>query len=381
MPDDRGRTKVLHVTMKWGDGRGGVKQFILNAAEALDVERYEQFVLPVGPVTGSYLGLDVRSPAAENDDPVALATVCGKLSAAFLELDPDVVHIHCNNGLGLLYAYVARQAHCAVRVVHSHSTAVGDGRVAKRFASSALARTFSAAPTARVACSEAAGRHLFGRRSFEVVRNGINVRRFSFDLRARDDLRSKLGISRDALVLGHVGSGIPVKNAALVIDVVEALGAQDIDVYALLVGTGEEIDALRERAASRGLSERVRFLGVVSDVWRCYSAMDAFLLPSFYEGLPLSLVEAQANGLPCIASDVVSRESDIAGFVSFLSLEVGAKGWARAALEAARRGIGRDETISAASRSAIVRSGFSLETLGEQLEGLYRGVCKSKPRE
>lgn len=357
--------------MRWGDGRGGVKQFIMNAASALDSERYEQSVLSVGPVTGDSLGLDLRGPVVRRGDPTSLVAAAPRLRRAIEELSPDAVHIHCNNGLGLLYADAARRAGCVVRVCHSHNTAVEDGCAVKRVASSALVRRFASAPTRRVACSEAAGSYLFRCRPFTVVRNAIDVWRFSFDPCARRDVRTALGISEGALVLGHIGSGIPVKNTAFIIELVRVLADRGLNALALLVGSGEEIDALRERARGKGIPERIRFVGVVADPWRYYSAMDAFLLPSFYEGLPISLIEAQANGLPCIASGVVSRESNVAGLVSFLSLDAGTEEWSSPVAEAARRGAKRNAADSERTSWAIADAGFSLETLGRQLEELY----------
>lgn len=362
---------VMHVTMRWGDGRGGVKQFIINAVGALDPERYEQSVLSVGPITGDSLGLNLRGPVVKRGDPVSLVLAAPRLRRVIERLSPDAVHIHCNNGLGLLYADAARRAGCVVRVTHSHNTAVEDGRAVKRVASSVLVRRYASAPTRRVACSGVAGAYLFGDRSFTVVRNGIDVRRFSFDPRTRRDVRAGLGIGERTLVLGHVGSGIPVKNTAFIIDLVRVLADRGLDICALLVGSGEEIGTLGARARDKGVSERIHFAGVVADPWRYYSAMDVLLLPSFYEGLPISLIEAQANGLPCIASDVVSRESNVARLVLYLPLNAGAEGWADPVVEAARRGAARGASDSERSCRMVVDAGFSLETLGRQLEDLY----------
>lgn len=365
------RKHILHITMRWGDGRGGVKQFILNAAGALDEKRYKQSVLSVGPITGDSLGLDLHGPVVRRGDPVSLVAAAPRLRSSIERLSPDAVHIHCNNGLGLLYADAARRAGCVVRVVHSHNTAVEDGSVVKRLASSALIWWSASAPTCRVACSELAGSYLFGGRFFTVVHNGIDVGRFSFDSRVRRSVRFELGIDNDTLILGHIGSGIPVKNTAFIIELVRAFAERGLDARALLVGSGDEIDALREQAKEEGISERVHFVGVVADPWRYYNAMDAFLLPSFHEGLPISLIEAQANGLPCFASEAVSRESDVTGLVSFLPLDAGAKGWLKPVALAARRGAVRNATESARSCQAVTDAGFSLETLGCQLEELY----------
>lgn len=371
MTDKAAKKRILHITMRWGEGRGGVKQFILNAINALDSEQYDQSLLSVGPITGDNLGLVLHGPIVRRGDPIALVMAVPRLECAIGELAPDVVHIHCNNGLGLLYAEAARRAGCIVRVVHSHNTAVEDGCAVKRIMSSILKRRFSSAPTQCVACSELAGAYLFGDKSFELIRNGIDVERFAFDSCARRDVRSQFGIDGDALVLGHIGSGIPVKNTGFIIDLVRELSDHSVDVHALLVGSGEEIEALKTHSIDVGVSDRVHFTGVVADSWRYYSAMDMFLLPSHYEGLPISLIEAQANGLQCIASDVVSKEANVAELVSYLPLG-DAEPWATAVLGDSVCKTDRS-CISDKASKAICSAGYSLESLGSQLSCLYRG--------
>lgn len=372
MSDNGKKMRIFHITMRWGEGRGGVKQFILNAINSLDSDLYEQSVLSVGPVTGGDLGLDLYGPVVGRGDPLSLVLAASRLEHTIRRLGPDVVHIHCNNGLGLLYAAAARRAGCAVRVCHSHSTAVEDGCAVKRITSSLLKRLFSSAPTRRVACSELAGTYLFGDKRFTVVRNAINVERFSFDPSARRDVRAQYGIDDNAMVLGHIGSGIPVKNTSFIIDIVHELCCRGFDAHAFLIGTGVEIECLQEQARVLNDCDRIHFLGVVADVWRYCSAMDFFLLPSHYEGLPISLIEAQANGLPCFASDVVSDESDLTKTVSFLPLSLTASGWATRLVQSGMQGRKCRIEQSISSVGKIERAGYSLEALGTQLETLYR---------
>lgn len=371
MSDSLSQIKVLHITMKWDNGRGGVKQFILNAKKALDANRFCQEVLSVGPIAGEDMGLQLNGPVTKKQNPVALVAAASNLRNTLERLSPDAVHIHCNNGLGFLYAEAARRAGCRVRVVHSHSTAYGSAQTAKRVASAAFARVLSSAPTKRAACSSAAGAHLFGKEPFEVVRNSIDVDRFSFSLRERSDVRLSLGVGQDSVVLGNVGAGLPVKNSGFVIRAVYKLAAEGLDAHALLIGKGEETPALVGLANALGVADRIHFQGVVSDAWRYYNAMDVFLLPSFYEGQPISLIEAQANGLPCVVSDAVSGESDVTGLVTFLSLEDGAEGWAGCIAGEASRGASIAKRSSGACREMVSRAGFSLDALGKQLEGLY----------
>lgn len=360
--------KVLHVTMRWGCGVGGVKRFIHNAVEALPKDEYRQVVASLGPITGDSQGLTVLGPVIQGGAPF------GKLGMHdvvrfFMRESPDIVHIHCNNGMGLLCAEAARRSGISVRVVHSHNSSLGSEELWKRAGDSVLKLLCSNAPTARVACSVMAGDWLFSGRSYSVIRNGIDLNRFAFSAIHRSEIRRNLGISEDALVIGIVGAGIPVKNASFSLDLLACMREEGIVVHLVLIGEGEESASLLEKSRQLGLSSWTHFTGTVPDVWRYYSAMDCLVMPSFYEGLPISLIEAQASGLCCVVSDSVSRESDLAGLLTFLSLSAKPQAWTKAFHEAA---IAQKRTdISRIAISKLRSAGYSINDLREQLINTY----------
>ena len=154
------------------------------------------------------------------------------------------------------------------------------------------------------ACSEMAGQDVFGEAAMKtgqvkVIYNAIDVSRFTYDENVRREARAQLGID-GALVLGHVGRFQYQKNHPYLLEVFAEVCQRRPDARLLLLGEGEDRSAMEEKCRQLGIADRVHFLGNRRDAERFYQAMDFFLLPSFFEGLPGVLVEAQAAGLRCI---------------------------------------------------------------------------------
>lgn len=252
-----------------------------------------------------------------------------------------IVHAHMST-MSVFALAAARRAGVPVRICQNHSTAHwGEG--AKTLAKLALRPFAGVFATEEFACGEAAARWMYGDRRVErglvrILPNAIDTARYAYDPRERDRLRARLGIPPGAYVLGHVGRFIYQKNHQKLLDIFAALSQQKSNALLLLVGEGETMGAVRERAKAMGLAQRVIFAGVRRDMDKLYSAMDAFCLPSFYEGMPLVAWEAQTNGLPCVFSDRVTREAQ-QGNAVFLPLSEEPGRWARALLEG-RRGPG-----------------------------------------
>ena len=230
-----------------------------------------------------------------------------------------VVHSHVN-ALSLFPLRAAKKAGVPVRIAHSHSTS-GGGEFARNAIKAALKPLSNVYPTHRMACSRYAGEWLFGKRAdFEVLYNAIDLPRFSFDDGVRAQVRADLGLSAGQLVILHVGRFMEQKNHRFLINVFEEVVRRRPDAILLLVGDGELRASVERRVNSLGLSERVLFLGQRSDVNRFYSAADAFVLPSLYEGLGIVAVEAQRAGLPCLLSSVISPEVNVTESVGFLPI-------------------------------------------------------------
>lgn len=213
-------------------------------------------------------------------------------------------------------------------VVHSHNGATDKVRLHKlcRPVLNCMAR-------GRVACSRTAAEHLFGRKGERalLMPNAISVERFRYREALRRESRAALEIGDEPVFL-HVGRLAPQKNPMGLLDIFGKIYERRPDALLLSVGTGELEEAFRREIRDRGLENAVRCLGVREDIPALLQAADVFLLPSLYEGLPISALEAQAAGLPCLLSDAVTPEVALTDRVRRLFLAAGPKVWAETAL-------------------------------------------------
>jgi glycosyltransferase involved in cell wall biosynthesis len=160
-----------------------------------------------------------------------------------------------------------------------------------------------------------------------VVNNGIETERFAFSPEVRSQVRGELGLG-DELVLGHVGRFVPQKNHDFLMDIFAETAKRSPEVKLLLMGTGPLEDQVRRKVNELGLTDRVHFLGVRSDVNRILQAVDVFVLPSLYEGLGIVAVEAQATGVRCVISDTVPTVCAMTDLVEFAALSESPAHWA-----------------------------------------------------
>ena len=235
--------------------------------------------------------------------------------------------VHSNvNTLSVFPLYAAKKAGVPVRISHSHSTS--NPKEWKRNIIKNILRPFSKKyATDYFACSELAGRYLFGDKTFDqgkvrIIHNAIDLDKFKFDPEARKKLRKELDIKEKTVVIGHVGRFVKQKNHDFLIDVFNEYHTKSPDSKLLLIGTGPLEEKIEAKVKKLNLSDSVLFLGQREDTNKLYSVMDIFCLPSLYEGLGMVLIEAQMNGLPCVASNEVPKEAKITENISFLPFDV-----------------------------------------------------------
>lgn len=239
----------------------------------------------------------------------------------------SIIHAHMNRDSAIALL-AAENAGIPVRVAHSH-VAGRKGSIAYHayeIVAKQLCRKYL---TKAFACSKTAGRDLFGDRiNFDIVHNGICVNKFEFDDSKRNRYRDKIGIEEGTLLIGHVGRFSSEKNHRFLIECFKTVNKQLPNSKLLLVGDGElktEIESLVKRDK---IDDKVIFVGSQRDVCPYYCAMDIFVFPSLYEGLGIVAVEAQACGLPVIASEGVPIDSKVIDSMKFISLDKSCDIWA-----------------------------------------------------
>lgn len=303
---------------------------------------------------------------------------------AFLTAHPEYRIIHSNleerSYFGLR---IAAKLGVPVRIAHAHNRPVGFDlkSVVREYFRLRLPKYV----TYMFACGEEAGDWLFGKKNRKRViqqRNAIDTAQYRFDAAARAQVRAEFGVGEGTFVLGHVGRFFPQKNHVFLIDVFAQVHAQRPDSELWLVGGGELDDALKNQIRSKvkalGLADCVRFLGVRGDVNRVLQGMDAFVLPSLYEGLPVTMIEAQAAGLPCTISDRVPKQCDVTGNVQVVALDAAPAEWAKRILAGAGVVAGATAGVdanAAAARAAyadiVAKAGFDINANAQWLQRFY----------
>lgn len=224
-----------------------------------------------------------------------------------------------------LYMKVAKKNEVPIRIAHSHN---GDYEHSiKGYILHLFSRFASKYTTDNWACSEVAGKYLFGNKNFKVIYNGIDTQKFMFDKNKRIEMRKKLNIKEDEILIGHVGRFQKQKNHEFIVKLVKELNKNDKKKFKIiLIGEGELEEKIRKQVNDLNL-DNIQFLGVRKEINKIYNAMDCFILPSLYEGLPLVGVEAQVNSLPCFFSDTITPELNISPRSQFIELN-NVKKWA-----------------------------------------------------
>ena len=240
-----------------------------------------------------------------------------------------IIHGHVRS-TAAIYLKIAKQFGLTT-IAHSHSTSSGKGI-------SAVIKNMMQLPIRYeadylFACSQKAGEWLFGKKitkkeNFCVIKNGIDVEKFKFNPIMRQSMRNKFGIKDNQLVIGHVGSFSYPKNHEFLIDIFNEVHKKNPTSVLLLIGDGKLRHSIEQKVENFGLENAVIFAGVRDDVPDLMQMMDVFVFPSHYEGLPVTLVEAQAAGLKCFISDVITKEIMITKMMKVISLKENSNLWA-----------------------------------------------------
>lgn len=278
----------------------------------------------------------------------------------------SIVHSNMNSlsGFPLLAAWLAG---ARVRILHNHTTdtkAEGFRTLIKRVLRP-FAKMFA---NEYWACSKLAAEWMYGKQAVNsgkvtIINNAIDLDKFAFSQEKRDALRKELGFD-GKFVVGHVGRFMKQKNHDFLIDIFAEVAKQKENAVLMLIGEGPLMLVIREKVNELHLEKKVLFLGVRNDVADLYNVMDVFVLPSFYEGLPVVGVEAQANGLPFLCSDKVTRELLISDSIKLLALNDGAVKWTNQILNSKR--IAFAETLK-----SMQKSGFDIVNEARTLEKIY----------
>lgn len=254
----------------------------------------------------------------------------------FFKVHPEikVVQGHMTS-TAAIYLPIAKKAGVEITIAHARSAGVDPGL--KGHLTRFLRRNLYKKCDYRFTCSDMAGEAVFGDqnlipRKATFIPNAIDVDKFKFNKEIRDQIRYELGID-NKFVIGHVGRFSHMKNHRYMLQILERCIKIEKEkrlpeTVLMFLGDGELKEEIMEQAVAMGISSRVLFMGSKRDVHRYYQVMDYFLLPSLYEGLPGTAIEAQASGLPGIMSDTVTKEAVVTDLLQMRSIKEDAGLWA-----------------------------------------------------
>lgn len=319
---------------------GGAETFLMKIYRRLDREKYQMDFC-----------VNTKEKCFYDDEISALG---GKMfyvpakSQSYREYKKSLYNVVKNNGYeyvlritsnaaGFLDLKIAKKAGARVCVARSSNSSDGDSAVVNLIHK--ISRPlFVKYVDVKIAPSDLAAEYTFGKRSVrlgevEELNNAIDLDVYKYSDVERQKIRRELSIEGKT-VIGHIGRFSKQKNHNFLIDIFADIRKKDENAHLLLLGKGELLDEVKQKVETLGLSDCVTFAGVRGDVPSVLSAMDVFLLPSFYEGMPNTVIEAQATGLPCVIADTITREANVSGLVSYLSLDTSSDMWAKNVLEA-----------------------------------------------
>lgn len=229
-----------------------------------------------------------------------------------------------SNSIGFYDLLVAKKAGVKVCAARSSNSSDG-GRVLVRVVNRLARLLFLRYVDVMIAPSDLAAEYTFGKRMVKkgkvhFLKNAINLNEFSYSEDFRKEIRQELGL-KDEFLIGHIGRFAEQKNHRFLIDIFEKVLKDIPEAKLLLVGEGELRKDIERYVSEKNIQDSVIFAGIRKDIAKILSAMDVFVLPSLYEGMPNVIVEAQATGLPCVIADTITREADLTGLVEYLSLD------------------------------------------------------------
>ena len=356
--------------------RGGVESVVMNYYRAIDKSRIQfDFFVDEDSAFPQRAELEKAGAGIYFLPPYSRMWAWQKRLYELLRHNNYAV-IHCHiNTMNFFPLFTAWRARIPVRICHNHSTAHW-GEWKKTLLKYILRPLTRMAATDWFACGEKAALWMYGKKAVDsgrviIVPNAIDTGRFIFDSKQRSSLRQKFGISEETLVVGHVGRYTYAKNHEFLLHVFACLLQKVPDAKLLLVGEGECAEQIQECLQHLNLEQSVVQAGPQQEPAPYYSTMDVFCMPSFYEGMPVVALEAQASGLPVLFSEAVTGEVLVSDQAMRIPLEKGPEFWAECLYKLAQRK--KDRTQAGA---CVANAGFECTQAAAWLAELYQQKAK-----
>lgn len=284
----------------------------------------------------------------------------------------QIVHGHIVS-YGFVYQFIAKKNGVKIRIGHAHTSSIE--RNLRGFMTLFMIKPLRYSVSNLFACSRLAGQFAYGKRNLRngnvrIINNAIDAQKFRFSSKQRELTRSELGL-KGKFIVGHLGSFRYAKNHGFLLEIFAEVAKVRQDAVLLLVGDGRLKEQIITKAHDLGVYDKVIFTGQRIDVPSLLSAMDVFVFPSYYEGLPCAVIEAQSAGLRCFVAETVSKEAGLTELVKFISLKEQAKFWAGKVLE--NPDYEREDMYK-----KIAAAGFDVKATARELQKFYLKSVKRR---
>lgn len=356
---------------------GGAESMIMNLFRSIDKEKFQfHFLYYTNDKCYyddeiKYLGGTIHrlSPFSQSN----IMIIIKDLQDLMRKQSIDVVHAHTSLSIGVVM-YAARRAGVPIRIAHSHTTV--DSRKASFFRNMynvGMKNLIKRYSNRYLMCGKEAGKFLYGDKYFKkavILPNAIDLNKYDVSMDIIDKAKDSLSISKDTLIIGQVGAFKETKNYKFTLKVARELKSRGINYKMLFAGEGELMDNCIEYAKQLDVEDNILFLGNRSDIHILMNVFDVLIMPSLYEGLPVTLIEAQATGLPSVISDNISRECDLElDLITFLSLDDSISNWVDNIVKESNKEKKDVKTIE----TRIKTKGYSIEESVELVSEIYNG--------
>lgn len=347
---------------------GGIERFLMNFISASSDDMHNDVVV-YDKRNYWKVEMEKRGVGVTAIDPPSKTGIFRNMNILykyFKQRKPDAVYAYTyyNAAYVLLAALFAG---VKIRIIHVHTSATDHPKTVSYKIYVFLSKILlSIMPIKRLACSYESGKTIFYRR-FTVIENGIELKDYIYDSRSRLTLRKKLGVDSNTIVIGMVGWLNKNKNQEFMLNVLSEYYKKNKNVRLVIVGEGPEEKNLKKLANDLHIKNKVIFMGNIRDIAKYYNMFDVFALPSINEAFPFVLIEAQANGLPIVASSTVSRETKINRNFEFIDLNLGARYWADLIDNMPKYRIKPNSRIMS----------YSIDAMFEKIKAVYKGdkIC------
>lgn len=370
--------KIKILMVLGSTGMGGTQAFLLNLLRNIDHDKYQVDLAVNRDIINGGIGDEVRQmgcniyfwPYFKVYNYTSFVHFWKKF---FSTHHYDIVHGHSTNSAAV-YLRVAKEMGC-VTIAHSHSAGYR-GNIIQQWVKSFYAQRVGKVAEYWFACSEKAAERLFGNafrtypRYYEIP-NAINAENYLYDVAMGKNIRKQLGIDEDEFLCGHIGTFSAPKNHSFLIDIFYEVLKIKPNAKLVCCGTGTLMPQVKAKASALGIADKVSFPGVVKNCNEYMMAMDALIFPSLFEGFPITVIEAEATGLPVIMSEVITHEVDLTALIHRHSLSDSPLDWAHTICEA--------KTIDRRSQNHfIAKSKYNMRTSIKTITDIYQKMLKPK---